>query len=90
MSLFSFLFFCFLFIWFSQESEIFPGKEEMELSLQKFNNEIKEIRCERDKALQQLARLKQHLLEKVACSLQIFSHSLSPPFFCFFFRISFA
>lgn len=56
----------------------------MELSLQKFNNEIKEIRCERDKALQQLARLKQHLLEKVACSLQIFSHSLSPPFFCFF------
>lgn len=40
----------------------------MELSLQKLENEIKEIRCERDKALQELARLKQHLLEKVACS----------------------
>ncbi|XP_048334962.2 golgin candidate 4 isoform X1 [Ziziphus jujuba] len=45
-------------------SESFPGKEEMELSLQKLNNEIKEICSERDKALQELARLKQHLLEK--------------------------
>lgn len=68
MSLFSFLFFFVLFIWFSQKiSESFPGKEEMELSLQKLNNEIKEICSERDKALQELARLKQHLLEKVAC-----------------------
>ncbi|KAF3439948.1 hypothetical protein FNV43_RR18226 [Rhamnella rubrinervis] len=46
------------------DSESFPGKKEMELSLQKLDNEIKDIRCERDKALQQLARLKQHLLEK--------------------------
>lgn len=44
----------------------------MELSLQKLDNEIKEIRCERDKAIQQLARLKQHLLEKVSCSSKVF------------------
>ncbi|XVF73109.1 hypothetical protein PTKIN_Ptkin12aG0175100 [Pterospermum kingtungense] len=42
----------------------FPGKKEMELSLQKLEKDLKETCCERDKALQELARLKQHLLEK--------------------------
>ncbi|PON56774.1 Golgin candidate [Trema orientale] len=45
-------------------SASFPGKEEMELSLQKLDREIKETRRERDKAIQELTRLKQHLLEK--------------------------
>ncbi|XP_044502757.1 golgin candidate 4-like isoform X2 [Mangifera indica] len=45
-------------------SESFPGKEEMELSLKKLDKDLKETRCERDKALQELARLKQHLLQK--------------------------
>ncbi|XP_021808006.1 golgin candidate 4 isoform X1 [Prunus avium] len=45
-------------------SESFPGKEEMEKSLQKFDKDLKEMRLERDKALQELSRLKQHLLEK--------------------------
>ncbi|KAJ0054648.1 hypothetical protein Pint_00506 [Pistacia integerrima] len=45
-------------------SESFPGREEMELSLQKLDKDLKETRCERDKALQELGRLKQHLLEK--------------------------
>lgn len=47
-------------------SEGFPEREEMELSLQKLDKDLKETRSERDKALQELARLKQHLLEKVA------------------------
>ncbi|KAG6730154.1 hypothetical protein I3842_01G065900 [Carya illinoinensis] len=42
----------------------FPGKEQMEQSLEKLDKDLKETRQERDKALQQLARLKQHLLEK--------------------------
>ncbi|XP_023744614.1 golgin candidate 4 [Lactuca sativa] len=42
----------------------FPGKEEMESSLQKLEKDLKETSNERDKALQQLNRLKQHLLEK--------------------------
>ncbi|KAJ6723020.1 MYOSIN HEAVY CHAIN - RELATED [Salix koriyanagi] len=41
-----------------------PRKEEMELLLQKLEGDLKETRHEKDKALQQLARLKQHLLEK--------------------------
>ncbi|XP_061962371.1 golgin candidate 4-like [Populus nigra] len=41
-----------------------PRKEEMELLLQKFERDLKETRHEKEKALQQLARLKQHLLEK--------------------------
>lgn len=48
-----------------QVSESFPGKEEMESSLQKMETKLKETSQERDKALQQLNRLKQHLLEKV-------------------------
>lgn len=47
-----------------EPSASFPGKEEMELSLQKLNKEIKETQCERDKALQELTRLKQHLIQK--------------------------
>ncbi|XP_059634279.1 golgin candidate 4 isoform X2 [Cornus florida] len=42
----------------------FPGKEEMELSLRKLEKDLKETRRERDKALQELNRLKQHLLDK--------------------------
>ncbi|XWS76950.1 hypothetical protein CRYUN_Cryun01aG0221900 [Craigia yunnanensis] len=42
----------------------FPGKKEMELSLQKLEKDLEETCLERDKALQELTRLKQHLLEK--------------------------
>lgn len=42
----------------------FPGKQEMELTLEQLRKELNETRHERDKALQGLARLKQHLLEK--------------------------
>ncbi|EOX95844.1 GRIP-related ARF-binding domain-containing protein 1 isoform 1 [Theobroma cacao] len=45
-------------------SGCFPGKKEMELSLQKLEDDLKETCRERDKALQELTRLKQHLLEK--------------------------
>ncbi|XP_015584426.1 golgin candidate 4 isoform X2 [Ricinus communis] len=38
--------------------------KEMESSLQKLEKELKETRHERDKALQELSRLKQHLLDK--------------------------
>ncbi|KAK4379301.1 hypothetical protein RND71_001163 [Anisodus tanguticus] len=44
--------------------EVFPGKEEMKRSLQNLENELKETRRGRDKAQQELKRLKQHLLEK--------------------------
>ncbi|XP_052480221.1 golgin candidate 3 isoform X1 [Gossypium raimondii] len=43
-----------------------PGKKETELSLQKLEKDLKETCCERDKALQELTRLKQHLLEKAS------------------------
>ncbi|KAG4119722.1 hypothetical protein ERO13_D11G097866v2 [Gossypium hirsutum] len=43
-----------------------PGKKEMELSLQKLEKDLKETCYERDKALQELTRLKQHLLEKAS------------------------
>jgi hypothetical protein len=46
-------------------SEKFPGKEEMERSLQKLSEDLKQTQRDRDKALQELSRLKQHLLEKV-------------------------
>lgn len=42
----------------------FPGKEELELNLQKLESNLKEANQGKDKALQQLARLKQHLLDK--------------------------
>lgn len=38
----------------------------MEQSLQKLETDLKETRRERDKARQELKRLKQHLLEKVS------------------------
>ncbi|KAK4738850.1 hypothetical protein R3W88_002547 [Solanum pinnatisectum] len=44
--------------------EVFPEKEEMKRSLQNLENELKEARRGRDKAQQELKRLKQHLLEK--------------------------
>lgn len=50
----------------SAHSESFPGKEEMERSLQKLSNDLKETRRDRDKALQELSRLKQHLLEQAS------------------------
>ncbi|KAL8136398.1 hypothetical protein V2J09_002399 [Rumex salicifolius] len=42
----------------------FPGKEELESTLQKLEKDLKETRRQRDKASQELARLKQHLLQK--------------------------
>ncbi|KAL3829700.1 hypothetical protein ACJIZ3_018502 [Penstemon smallii] len=48
----------------SRMNEAFPGKEEMQQSLQKLEKDLKETLRERDKALQGLNRLKQHLLEK--------------------------
>ncbi|XP_057979892.1 golgin candidate 4 isoform X2 [Malania oleifera] len=42
----------------------YSGKEELELNLQKLEKDLKETCQERDKALQQLTRLKQHLLDK--------------------------
>ncbi|KAI8010595.1 Golgin candidate 3, partial [Camellia lanceoleosa] len=42
----------------------FPEKEEMELSLQKVEKDLKETGQQRDKALQELSRLKKHLLDK--------------------------
>ncbi|XP_061969527.1 golgin candidate 4-like isoform X3 [Populus nigra] len=41
-----------------------PRKEEVELLLQKLERDLKETCHEKDKALRELARLKQHLLEK--------------------------
>lgn len=48
----------------SDPSKSFPGKEDMEISLQKMSNDLKKTQQERDKAVQELTRLKQHLLEK--------------------------
>ncbi|KAA8516109.1 hypothetical protein F0562_019288 [Nyssa sinensis] len=42
----------------------FPGKEEMELSLLKLEKNLKETCREKDRAIQELNRLKQHLLDK--------------------------
>ncbi|XP_045790346.1 golgin candidate 3-like isoform X1 [Trifolium pratense] len=47
-------------------SEIFPGKEEMERSLQKLSEDLKQTQRDREKSLQELSRLKQHLLEKAS------------------------
>lgn len=49
-----------------EKPENFPVKEEMEKSSQKLETDLKETRRERDKARQELKRLKQHLLEKVS------------------------
>lgn len=53
-------------------SKSFPEKEEMERSFQKLSKDLKETQHERDKALQQLTRLKQHLLEKVSFFVLLF------------------
>ncbi|XP_019456353.1 PREDICTED: golgin candidate 3-like isoform X2 [Lupinus angustifolius] len=45
-------------------SQSFPGKEEMERSIQKLSKDLMETQRERDKVVQELTRLKQHLLEK--------------------------
>ncbi|KAG4938109.1 hypothetical protein JHK84_044358 [Glycine max] len=47
-------------------SKSFPGKEEMERSLQKLSKDLKETQQDRDKVVQELNRLKQHLLEKAS------------------------
>lgn len=47
------------------QSREYPGKEEMESSLRKLTRDLKDACREKEKALQQLNRLKQHLLEKV-------------------------
>jgi len=46
-------------------SKSFPEKEEMERSLHKLTKDLNEAQRDRDKAVQELNRLKQHLLEKV-------------------------
>ncbi|KFK35350.1 hypothetical protein AALP_AA5G273200 [Arabis alpina] len=48
----------------SLDKETFPGKEEMQQSLERLEMDLKETRRERDKLRQELKRLKQHLLEK--------------------------
>lgn len=48
----------------NEMSSTFPGKEEMEKSIQHLEKELKGAYQERDKALQELKRLKQHLLDK--------------------------
>ncbi|CAJ2633358.1 unnamed protein product [Trifolium pratense] len=48
----------------SDPSKSFPGKEDMEISLQKMSDDLKKTQQEKDKAVQELTRLKQHLLEK--------------------------
>ena len=60
----------------------FPEKEEMLISLQKVENDLKEACQERDKALLQLTRLKQHLLEKVVYLYLSISFTRINPFFC--------
>lgn len=45
-------------------SASFPGKVELEHSIQQIKKELQETRRERDKSKQELARLKQHLLDK--------------------------
>ncbi|XP_019420904.1 PREDICTED: golgin candidate 3-like [Lupinus angustifolius] len=45
-------------------SQNFPGEEEMERSIQKLSKELMETQRDRDKVLQELTRIKQHLLEK--------------------------
>lgn len=47
------------------QSREYPGKEEMESSMRKMARDLKDACREKEKALQQLNRLKQHLLEKV-------------------------
>ncbi|KAL1329077.1 hypothetical protein AAHE18_12G014900 [Arachis hypogaea] len=50
----------------SDPSKSFPEKEEMERSIQKLNKDLMDTQREKEKAVQELTRLKQHLLEKEA------------------------
>ncbi|QCE02649.1 hypothetical protein DEO72_LG8g664 [Vigna unguiculata] len=47
-------------------SKSFPEKEELERSLHKLSKDLNEAQRDRDKAVHELNRLKQHLLEKAA------------------------
>ncbi|MED6218921.1 hypothetical protein PIB30_031035 [Stylosanthes scabra] len=47
-----------------EPSKSFPEKEDLESSIQKLSKDLKETQKQRDKAVQELTRLKQHLLEK--------------------------
>ncbi|KAE9460137.1 hypothetical protein C3L33_07916, partial [Rhododendron williamsianum] len=58
----------------------FPGKEEMEKTMRKLEKDLNEARQKRDKALQELNRLKKHLLDKVAYLL-VYNVLLSMNFF---------
>ncbi|KAI8545037.1 hypothetical protein RHMOL_Rhmol07G0012100 [Rhododendron molle] len=58
----------------------FPGKEEMEQMMRKLEKDLNEARQKRDKALQELNRLKKHLLDKVAYLL-VYNVLLSMNFF---------
>lgn len=58
----------------------FPGKEEMEQTMRKLEKDLNEARQKRDKALQELNRLKKHLLDKVAYLL-VYNVLLSMNFF---------
>ncbi|KAL1360515.1 hypothetical protein HN51_005915 [Arachis hypogaea] len=48
----------------SDPSKSFPEKEDMERSIEKLSKDLKETQKQRDKAVHELTRLKQHLLEK--------------------------
>jgi len=61
-------------------SKSFPEKEEMERSLHKLSKDLNEAQRDRDRAVQELNRLKQHLLEKVLFFFTLFS------FFSFIFN----
>ena len=63
----------------------------MEQSLQRLETDLQETKRERDKARQELKRLKQHLLEKVAsgsciCKLSLFSSNT--PKICYDFNLN--
>lgn len=58
----------------------FHGKEEMEQTMRKLEKDLNEARQKRDKALQELNRLKKHLLDKVAYLL-VYNVLLSMNFF---------
>lgn len=58
----------------------FPGKEEMEKTMRKLEKDLNEARQKRDKALQELNRLKKHLLDKVTYLL-VYNVLLSMNFF---------
>ncbi|XP_057754660.1 golgin candidate 3 [Arachis stenosperma] len=54
----------------SDPSKSFPEKEDMERSIEKLSEDLKETQKQRDKAVHELTRLKQHLLEKESEELE--------------------